>query len=246
MTLGWVSSTAWRPRTTTAAWILNSVCTFRFLHIVIFLVSSPGYSEGSWDTWLYHNHSSGHHFLAPTSSMLLSSLFVVEGNIPETNCSHFWNWAWCELRFGSQETQIPLLCQDLLAQLILQESQCVGWKMYCFLCPEGSTRGGASWGCPPRHMASSGTRHPVPSIYWEHLWVWKWTDACEPAHRHINQVHMNPHRAGTTENSNGPGIGEGEPSASQEGVDLYRTSEGFFASQSCRLSSDERSQIACL
>lgn len=30
---------------------------------------------------------------------------------------------------------------------------------------------------------------------------------------------MNPHRAGTTENSNRPGIGEGEPSASQEGVD---------------------------
>lgn len=34
---------------------------------------------------------------------------------------------------------------------------------------------------------------------------------------------MNPHRAGPTENSNGHGIGEGEPSLSQEGVNLYRT-----------------------
>lgn len=34
---------------------------------------------------------------------------------------------------------------------------------------------------------------------------------------------MNPHMAGTTENSNGHGIGEGEPSLSQEGVNLHRT-----------------------
>lgn len=34
---------------------------------------------------------------------------------------------------------------------------------------------------------------------------------------------MNPHIAGTTENSNGHGFGEGEPRLSQEGVNLHRT-----------------------